>query len=40
MFDSKYTDFKITSTPFGRDLVKEYVEAFCAEGLKVGLYHG
>ena len=39
LFDSKYTDFKITNTPFGRDLVKEYVEAFRAEGLKVGLYH-
>lgn len=39
LFDSKYTDFKITNTPFGRDLVKEYVEAFRAEGLKVGLYY-
>lgn len=39
MFDSKYTDFKITNTPFGRDLVKEYVEAFRAEGLKVGIYY-
>ncbi len=39
MFDSKYTDYKITNTPFGRDLVKEYVEAFRAEGLKVGIYY-
>ena len=39
LYDSKYTDFKITNTPFGRDLVKEYVEAFRAEGLKVGLYY-
>lgn len=39
LFDSKYTDFKITNTPFGRDLVKEYVDAFRAEGLKVGLYY-
>lgn len=39
MFDSQYTDFKITNTAFGRDLVKEYVEAFRAEGLKVGLYY-
>ena len=38
MFDSQYTDFKITNTAFGRDLVREYVEAFRAEGLKVGLY--
>ena len=39
LFDSKYTDFKATNTPCGRDLVREYVEAFRAEGLKVGLYY-
>lgn len=39
LFDSKYTDYKITNTAFGRDLVKEYVEAFRAEGLKVGFYY-
>ena len=39
MFDSKYTDYKITNTPFGRDLVKEYADAFRAEGLKVGFYY-
>jgi alpha-L-fucosidase len=39
LFDTKYTDYKITNTEFGRDIVKEYVEAFRAEGLKVGLYY-
>ncbi len=39
LFDSKYTDYKITNTPFGRDLVAEYVEAFREEGLKVGFYY-
>ena len=39
LFDSKYTDYKITNTPFGRDLVKEYADAFHAEGLKVGFYY-
>ena len=39
MWDSKVTDYKITNTPFGRDLVKEYVEACRAEGLKVGFYY-
>ena len=39
LFDSKYTDFKSTKTPFGRDIVKEFVEAFRAEGLGVGLYY-
>lgn len=39
LFDSKYTDYKATNTPFGRDIIKEYVEAFRAEGLKVGFYY-
>ncbi len=39
LFDTKTTDFKSTNTPAKRDLVKEYVEAFRAEGLKVGLYY-
>ena len=38
LFDSKYTDYKATNTPIGRDLVGEFVEAFRAEGLKVGFY--
>ncbi len=39
LWDSKFTDYKITNTPFGRDLVKEYVEAARAEGLHVGFYY-
>lgn len=39
LFDSKLTDYKATNTPAGRDLIKEYVEAFRAEGLKVGFYY-
>jgi alpha-L-fucosidase len=39
LFDSKYTDYKATNTPYGKDLIKEYVEAFRAEGLKVGFYY-
>ena len=39
LFDSQLTDYKSTNTPCGRDLVREYVEAFRAEGLKVGLYY-
>ena len=39
LFDSRYTDYKSTNTPFGRDIVKEYAEAFRAEGLRVGLYY-
>lgn len=39
MYDSKFTDYKITNTPFKRDLVKEFVEAFRAEGIRVGFYY-
>lgn len=39
LFDSKFTDYKSTNTPYGKDIVKEYVEAFRAEGLKVGFYY-
>jgi alpha-L-fucosidase len=38
LWDTKLTDFKATNTPAGRDLVKEYLDAFRAEGIKVGLY--
>ena len=39
MFDSHFTDYKITKSPYGKDAVREFLEAFRAEGLKVGLYH-
>ena len=39
LFDSKLTDYKSTNTPAGRDLLKEFVEAFRAEGIKVGFYY-
>ena len=38
LFDTKLTDFKSTNAPCGRDLVREFLEAFRAEGIKVGLY--
>ena len=38
-WDSKYTDFKITNTPFKRDALKEIIEAMRAEGIKVGIYY-
>lgn len=39
LFDSALTDYKATNTKAGRDLVREYVDAFRAEGLKVGFYY-
>ena len=39
LWDSQFTDYKATNTPYGKDLLKPYVEAFRAEGLKVGFYY-
>jgi len=39
LWDSKYTTYKSTKTPYGKDLLKPMVKAFRDEGLKVGFYH-
>jgi alpha-L-fucosidase len=39
LWDSKYTDYKATKTPGGKDLLKPMVDAFRAEGIKVGFYY-
>ena len=39
LFDSAYTDYKATNTKAKRDLIREYADAFRAEGIKVGLYY-
>lgn len=39
MWDSQYTDYTCANTPAGRDLVREYVDAFRAEGIRVGFYY-
>lgn len=39
LFDSQYTDFKSTNTACRRDLIREYLDAFRAEGLRVGVYY-
>jgi alpha-L-fucosidase len=39
LWDSAYTDYKATNTPYGKDLLKPFVKAFKAEGLRVGFYY-
>ncbi len=39
MFDSKYTDYNVTNTPYEKDIIKQWVEAFRDEGLGVGFYY-
>ncbi len=38
-FDSKLTDYKITNSPFGRDVVKELADACHEAGLRLGFYY-
>jgi alpha-L-fucosidase len=39
MFKSDYTDYNIMNTPYGKDIIKEWVDAFRAEGLGIGFYY-
>jgi alpha-L-fucosidase len=39
LWDSALTDYKATNTPAGRDLLRPIIDAFRAEGLRIGLYH-
>jgi alpha-L-fucosidase len=39
LWDSKDTDYKVTNTPYGRDLIAPFLEAFRAEGLRTGFYY-
>jgi alpha-L-fucosidase len=39
MFDSQLTDYKITNSPFKRDVVKELADACHKAGLKLGYYY-
>jgi alpha-L-fucosidase len=39
LWDSEFTDYKVTNTPYGKDLLAPFVEAFRAEGLRVGFYY-
>ncbi|HLP17270.1 MAG TPA: alpha-L-fucosidase [Bacteroidota bacterium] len=39
MFDSKYTDFDIMSTPFQRDVLSELAKACRKQGMKLCFYH-
>src|SRR3954454_6034856 len=39
LWDSQLTDYKVTSAPYGRDVVRAVTDAFRAEGMRVGLYY-
>ena len=39
LWESQATDYKAPNTPCGKDLIKPFVEAFRAAGLRVGFYY-
>ncbi|MDR2389978.1 MAG: alpha-L-fucosidase [Tannerellaceae bacterium] len=39
LWDSQVTDYKVTNTPYGKDLIAPLVEAFRAEGIRIGFYY-
>lgn len=39
MFDSSYTDYKITNTPYGKDIVRQLAKACQEDGMPLGLYY-
>ena len=39
MWDTETTEFNIMNTPYGQDMVKQYVEAARKQGLDVGFYY-
>jgi len=39
MFDTALSDHNVMHTPYGRDILRELVDAFRAEGLRIGLYY-
>lgn len=38
-WDTKYSDWKITNTPYGKDALKQLAEACKNHGIKLGLYY-
>jgi alpha-L-fucosidase len=39
MFDSVYTNYKITNTPYGKDIVKQLAEACARRSMPLGFYY-
>jgi alpha-L-fucosidase len=39
LWDSALTDYKVTRTPYGRDVLAPMVDAFRRRGLRTGFYH-
>jgi alpha-L-fucosidase len=38
MYHTRQSDFSIEHTPFGRDILREFIDAMRAEGIRIGIY--
>jgi alpha-L-fucosidase len=38
LWDSKFTEYDVASTPYQKDIVRQYADAFRSKGLGIGLY--
>lgn len=39
LWDTQFSDYKVTNSPFGRDLFRELVDACHEEGMPIGIYY-
>ncbi len=39
LWDSQYTDYKVTNTPYGKEILRPFVEAFRKQGFRIGFYY-
>jgi alpha-L-fucosidase len=39
LYDSQYTEFKVTNTRYGKDTLRMWMDAFRAEGIRIGIYY-
>lgn len=39
LWDTELTDFKVTNTPYGKDVIEMWVKAFRRAGLRIGFYY-
>ncbi len=39
LWDSAHTDYRVTNTPYGKDLIAPLIKAVQDRGMKIGFYH-
>jgi alpha-L-fucosidase len=39
LWDSQHTDYKVTNTPYGKEILRPFVDAFRKQGFRIGFYY-